>query len=101
MTRNRMIAQYRQPPLPDLTARIHATARASDAARARRITILIAALGFFAFMPYPAINAGNYTAIQAGNLLTLLLAVPLVFLTTGSRHFRVYLLVLIPMCITC
>lgn len=41
--------------------------------------------GFLCFMPYLAINAGNNTAIQAGNLLTLLMCLPLPFIAWRRR----------------
>lgn len=97
-----MLAHYRQLPLPDLATGIRMAAQArNEAGRARRIALLLGALGFLAFMPYPAINAGNATAIQSGNLLTLLLVIPLLFAANSSRIFRVYVLLLIPLCITC
>lgn len=97
-----MIAQPKQLPLPDLAAGIRAAASVNtDAARARRIALLMGALGFCAFMPYPAINVGNYSAIQTGNLLTILLAVPLLFIANRGRLFQVYLLLLVPLCLTC
>lgn len=98
-----MIAPYRQPPLPDLASRVtrDTSVLTADAARARRVAWLMGILGFWAFVPYPAINAGNYTAIQIGNILTFILALPLIFAVNRSRLFHVYLLLLVPLCLTC
>src|SRR5438067_3690588 len=72
--------------------------RAADALVARSIPFLIAAFGFFCFLPYPAIAVGNRTGVQAGNLLALLLALPALFVSWRRRPFWVYLVLLAPLC---
>ena len=57
-----------------------------------------AALGFFSFMPYPAIGVGNSSAIQAGNLLVPAMAAGALFVSWKRRPFWVFPLLVAPLC---
>src|SRR5438045_1259214 len=57
-----------------------------------------AALGFFCFMPYPALRMGNASALQVGNVLVLLLSIPALFVSWRKKPFWVYPLLLAPLC---
>jgi hypothetical protein len=61
---------------------------------------LALALGFFAYLPYPAIPAGNNTGIQVGNLLTLLMMLPVVALPWRRKSFMLYPVLVIPILIS-
>jgi hypothetical protein len=61
---------------------------------------LALAMGFFAYLPYPAIPAGNNTAIQAGNLLTLLMVLPVISLPWSRKPFMLYPVLVIPLLIS-
>src|SRR3954469_25230651 len=95
-----MIAPLKQPPLrfelPD-RVRLHTDARL--AAVQRRRALLAGAMGFFCFMPYPALNIGNTTAIQLGNVLTLLMALPVLVVSWKRRPFWIVPLLLAPLCL--
>jgi hypothetical protein len=58
------------------------------------------ALGFFGFMPYPAINVGNTSALQVGNILTVLMLVPFVATLRWRRPLNIYPLLMIPLCLS-
>ncbi|HEY2584130.1 MAG TPA: hypothetical protein VGI81_00025 [Tepidisphaeraceae bacterium] len=58
------------------------------------------ALGFLAFLPYPAIPAGNNSAIQFGTLLTLLLLVPVALTPWKGKPFYVALVLLVPLAVS-
>lgn len=93
-----MIAASRQ--LPRLNAGLYVQPIARPAARVDTVALLMGALGFFAFMPYPALNVGNFTAVQIGNFLTLLLAAPLLLIPWRNQPFYLYLVLLIPLCVS-
>jgi hypothetical protein len=59
-----------------------------------------AALAFFCFLPYPALSVGNASAVQIGNVLVLLLAVPAVLVSWKRRPFWVFPLLLAPLCVS-
>src|SRR5690349_3194110 len=59
-----------------------------------------AALGFFCFLPYPALPAGSYSAVQVGNVLVLAMALPVLLLPWRHRPFWVYPLVMAPLCVS-
>lgn len=73
-------------------------AAASGGLSTRAGSIAAFALGFFAFLPYPAIPAGNNTAIQIGSLITLAMVVPILLISWKRQPFYLYLLLLIPLC---
>ena len=59
-----------------------------------------ALLGFFCFVPYPAFAVGNSSAVQAGNVMVLLMAVPALFLSWKGRPFWVFPLLAAPLCVS-
>src|SRR3954452_16506162 len=97
-----MIVRSRQPLRSEArsiaTAMIHAT----DALVARRQALLAVALGFFCFMPYAAIPVGNRSAIQLGNIVTLAILLPALFLPyrSGHRAFVFLLVLMAPLCLS-
>lgn len=54
-------------------------------------------LGFLAFLPYPAIPVGRNSAIQAGNILTLVMVLPTLALAWRRRPFFFYPMLLLPL----
>lgn len=62
--------------------------------------LAVAALGCLCMMPYPAIPVGGYSAIQMGNIITLLMCLPLVAVAWQARPFWLYLMILTPLCIS-
>lgn len=75
-------------------------AQSDDRSRASRRLGAIAAfaLGFFAFLPYPAIPAGNNTAVQMGSLVAILLVLPLFWTSWKRQPFYLFILLLLPLC---
>src|SRR5690606_19686379 len=65
--------------------------------RVDRAALLVGVLAFCAFMPYPAYNVGNNTAVQIGNVLSILMVLPLLLLSWRGRPYYIYLLILIPL----
>jgi hypothetical protein len=66
--------------------------------RSRAATLAALSLGFFSFLPYPAIPAGNNSAIQIGTLITVLMLPPIFLMSWRRRLFYLYPLLLIPLC---
>lgn len=64
----------------------------------RLATVAAFSFGFFAFLPYPAIPAGNNTAVQLGSLVTLALVVPLFWASWKRQPLYLYILLLLPLC---
>src|SRR4051812_30527056 len=64
----------------------------------RGLGLLVGAFAFFCFLPYASITVGNRSALQAGNLLTLLLALPALFIPWTRRGLWVYPALLVPLC---
>ncbi len=58
---------------------------------------VVLVLGFLCFMPYPAISIGNQSALQSGNMLSLLLLIPAVALPWRYRPVFFYPLILMPL----
>jgi len=61
---------------------------------------LAMALGFFAYLPYPAIPVGNNSAIQIGNLLTILMVLPAIALPWRRKPFLLYPVLVVPLLIS-
>jgi hypothetical protein len=59
--------------------------------------LLAFSLGVLAFMPYPAIPAGRNSAVQLGNLLTLLMVLPTLAITWRRRPFQYFPVLLAPL----
>lgn len=66
--------------------------------RSRATALAAVSLGFFSFLPYPAIPAGNNTAIQIGTLVTLLMIPPIFLMSWRRRPFYLFPLLLVPLC---
>jgi hypothetical protein len=90
-----MVARSEQLPLIEIGPLSPPDAR-PEALRAL-VGPLAAALGFFCFLPYPAVAVGNATAVQAGNVLVLLLAAPALLLSWKGRPFWMVPALLAPM----
>ena len=58
------------------------------------------ALGFFAFIPYPAITVGNNSALQIGNILSVFLVIPLFWMRWRGKPYYLYLLILFPLALS-
>lgn len=65
-----------------------------DEARDAGVALLCGVFGFFCFMPYPAMPVGSSSAIQIGNVLTLLMAAPVLTMSWKGRGFYIYPLIL-------
>src|SRR5436309_2879830 len=87
--------------LPTEMVRVALDRPLSEALRAP-VGLLCAAVGvgFFSLMPYPAVAVGNYTALQIGNFLVVLLAVPALFVSWRRRPFWVFPLLMAPLCVS-
>ncbi len=92
-------------PLPGVAVRgrprvILPTHAISTASRAgdKLAALTTCALGFLGFMPYPAINVGNTSAVQIGNILTVLMLVPFAGVLRWRRPLHVFPLLVIPVC---
>lgn len=82
-----------------LTASRASTGIESVKVPANRFTALAAfSLGFFCFLPYPAIPAGNNSAIQIGTLVTLAMLPPVFLVSWRKRSFYLFPLLLLPLC---
>src|SRR5438270_213820 len=69
----RPVADASGPPLPLRGPVTRAAAR--PAARSH----LALALGFFCFLPYPALPLGSATALQVGDVIAVLACLPMLF----------------------
>jgi hypothetical protein len=96
-----MIAPLEQPQPTEATRTVAAY---GDQVAARRVALrdawLAGALGFLCVMPYLAAPAGNNTAIQAGNLLTLGMVVPALVLSWRNKILWLFPLMLLPLFIS-
>jgi hypothetical protein len=90
-------------PLPT-DAALHAAASAPPHGRAQALRAPVAAfcgaLAFLCFLPYPALPVGNTSALQAGNALVLLTAVPALLVSWKGRPFWVFPLLAAPLCLS-
>jgi hypothetical protein len=93
-------------PLPPDAALSSATAPGSpprparlDALRAP-VAAFCGFLAFAVFLPYPALPVGNTSALQLGNALVLLLAIPALLVSWKRRPFWVFPVLLAPMCLS-
>jgi hypothetical protein len=96
-----MIAPSRQPlpfeaaqrMLPPAATPLRRAAALGDSGTA----LLAGALGFFCFLPYPAYSVGNTSALQIGNVFTLLMILPVFTLAWRGRPFWIFPLILAPL----
>ena len=58
------------------------------------------AWGFFCFIPYPGHPIGNMSALQIGNVLTLLMCVPLAAVSWERKPYWLYFWILIPLLVS-
>lgn len=93
-----MIVPLEQPLLTEAARR--APVRPATEALRAPFGLFCAALGFFCFMPYPALPVGNATAIQAGNVLVLVLVLPALLVSWKRRPFWVTPLLVGPLCVS-
>jgi hypothetical protein len=70
---------------------------APDPCRRPKHALWAALFGFFCFMPYPAVSVGNNSAIQIGNVLTLLMCLPVFLVPWSRRGLWLYPLLLAPL----
>jgi len=68
--------------------------------RSRFVGYLIAAFGFFGFFPYPAVALGHASALQIGNVLALLLALPLLVVGAKGRPLFVSAMIMLPLLVS-
>ncbi len=59
-----------------------------------------AALGFFCFMPYPALAIGNSSALQIGNVLVLAMGAGALMTSWKGRPFWLFPLLVAPLCVS-
>jgi hypothetical protein len=59
-----------------------------------------ALLGFFCFMPYPALAIGNSSALQAGNVLVLVMGAGALLTSWKGRPFWLFPLLAGPLCVS-
>jgi hypothetical protein len=92
-----MIAPLKQPLRFEMAQRVlplHARARTADAG----IALAACAAGFFCLIPYPALAIGGTSALQIGNVFTLLMVLPILAMSWSRRAFWIYPLILVPLC---
>jgi hypothetical protein len=67
---------------------------------ARGLGLLVGVFAFFCFLPYASITVGNRSALQAGNVLTLLMVLPALLVPWTRRAFWVVPVLLAPLCVS-
>src|SRR5258707_8755349 len=92
-----MLAPSEQPLLSEVSLTPPHEPRPSTAMR--RAGLITAALGFFCFLPYVAVTVGNTSAVQAGSMLTLLVTLPVLFLSLRRGPIWLFALIIAPLCI--
>jgi hypothetical protein len=66
----------------------------------RGLALMSGAMGFFCLLPYPALSVGGTSALQIGNLLTVLMALPVAAMSWRGRAFWIFPLILLPLCLS-
>jgi hypothetical protein len=92
-----MIAPVKQPLRFEMAQRVlpvHVRAQSADVG----IALAAVAAGFFCLTPYPALAVGGTSALQIGNVFTLLMVLPIVAMSWRRRAFWIYPLILMPLC---
>ena len=56
-------------------------------------------LGFLCFLPYPALAVGGNSAVQIGNVFSVLLALPILAVSWRRQPFYLYLVIVLPLCV--
>jgi len=68
---------------------------------ARPVALMVVALAFICCLPYPALNIGNSSALQMGNILCIAVAALVLATTTaGNKPFYILPLLLVPLCVS-
>src|SRR3982750_1382371 len=97
-----MIASLEQP-LPTehslKPARVARPRSRADVLRAP-LGLCCAALGFFCFMPYPALAIGKSSALQTGNVLVLVMGAGALLTSWKSGPFWLFPLLVGPLCVS-
>src|SRR5689334_12891964 len=93
-----MDAKLKQPPRTELL--LAPPAPVGSRAASRRLGWLVGAMGFCCLMPYVAIPVGNRSAIQIGDIITIVLVLPVVVLSWKNHPFWIYPALIAPMCIS-
>jgi hypothetical protein len=65
-----------------------------------RVALAVGMLAFFCFMPYPALTVGNRSAIQIGNVLTVLMCLPMLGVSWRRKSFHIFWLLMVPLCLS-
>jgi hypothetical protein len=92
-----MLAPSEQPLLSEVA--VATPPHAGRAATARRAAVLTGALGFFCFLPYLAVVVGRTSAVQFGSMLTLLVTLPVLFLSLRRGPIWLFALIVAPLCV--
>ncbi len=91
-----MIASLKQS-LPISLARARVPALRMVASMPGRAALLTLGLGFFCIMPYASLPVGGNSAIQIGNLFTIVMAMFLLVIAWRGKPFWIYPLLLLPL----
>ena len=94
-----MHATYAPIPHTDFAAPSPLLAPDRDA-RNTTTAFFVALLGFLCFMPYPSLTVGNRSAVQLGNILSLVMCAPLLAVSWRKKSYHLFLLLLAPLCIS-
>jgi hypothetical protein len=94
-----MIASLRQPLHIDQRppALGRSPGRASRTLETRALALATAIFGFCAFMPYAAMAVGSHTAIQTGNVLATVMALPALLIVWRNRPLWIYPALIAPL----
>lgn len=83
-------------PVTLIPRRTHAAART----RINYAALLAFALGFFAFLPYPAFSIGSSSALQAGNVLAIVACAPILIASWRRRPYWIVPALIAPLIIS-
>jgi hypothetical protein len=92
-----MIAPLKRPLRFEMPSQVMPPVRGEQAAREGRLGWLLGAAGFFCLMPYPAMAIGGTSALQVGNVLTLLLVLPVLAISWRGRAFWMLPVLVLPL----
>jgi len=88
------------PPSPSLRAMDFAVPVRTRSLQLRGNAALAGVFGFVAFMPYPGIAVGQRTALQAGNLLTLVIVAMALTASWKRKPYFLLPLLMAPACVS-
>jgi len=92
-----MIAPLKRPLRFEALPQANIAPRERETARDGGLGLLVGAAGFCCLIPYPALAVGGTSALQLGNVLTLLLVLPVVAMSWKGRGFWLYPALLLPL----